>query len=453
MKKIYCILLSLSLITPSFAQEEAILSALVGAQKSQSEPEKKETQNPKAQNPAEETATAKPPKRGSDPEIKERISAVFAEIDDLQAINVAVQGGVVSLTGEIANDKAGEKAIRMAQRFSGVQSVEDKMTRTLAIDDNVHSLVKDLLQKGREFVRFLPMLFIGFLVFTLFRLFGKFLANRRALWGRLSSNPFVAELVSHSIRALFFLIGIVVALNFIGAQKLLTTVLGGAGVLGFAVGFAVKDSIENYLASVMLSTRQPFRAGDYVVINSTKEGIVMRLTSRATILMTLEGNQLRVPNSEVFKGVILNYTTNPERRIDFDLLVEFTHSLLACKVALDTINAQDYVLTKPTPTATTQTEGSSVRMTVRFWVNQNDTNIEKARTLAIGTLIEVLNAKNLLVSATKSIAIVQQDKSEGLTPATSVQKLKDALPDEEPHTLPTSAETGKNLLDDKSPRE
>lgn len=50
----------------------------------------------------------------------------------------------------------------------------------------------------------------------------------------------------------------------------------------------------------MLSIRQPFRARDQIVING-QEGIVVRLTSRATILMTLDGNQLRIPNAEVLK--------------------------------------------------------------------------------------------------------------------------------------------------------
>src|SRR3546814_8338036 len=68
----------------------------------------------------------------------------------------------------------------------------------------------------------------------------------------------------------------------------------------------------------MLSLRQPFRANDHVVIEG-HEGRVVRLTSRATILMTLEGNHLRIPNSTVFKAVILNYTRNPERRFDFEL--------------------------------------------------------------------------------------------------------------------------------------
>jgi hypothetical protein len=72
---------------------------------------------------------------------------------------------------------------------------------------------------------------------------------------------------------------------------------------------------------VMLSVRQPFRPNDHVVIDG-KEGRVIRLTSRATVLMTLDGNHLRIPNGAVFKAVILNYTRNAERRFDFKLGVD-----------------------------------------------------------------------------------------------------------------------------------
>ena len=107
----------------------------------------------------------------------------------------------------------------------------------------------------------------------------------------------------------------------LGAGALLGAVLGGAGVVGLALGFAMKDTIENYVSSLMLSLRQPFRANDKVKIDDY-EGRVVRLTTRATILMTDDGNHLRLPNSKVFKAVIVNYTRNPQRRFEFILQID-----------------------------------------------------------------------------------------------------------------------------------
>ena len=60
--------------------------------------------------------------------------------------------------------------------------------------------------------------------------------------------------------------GIVVALDILGVTALLSTILGAAGIAGLAIGFAVRDTVENFIASVLLSMRQPFRPNDVVEI-------------------------------------------------------------------------------------------------------------------------------------------------------------------------------------------
>src|SRR3546814_18053336 len=113
----------------------------------------------------------------------------------------------------------------------------------------------------------------------------------------------------------------------------------------------------------MLSRRQPFRANDHVVIEG-HEGRVVRLTSRATILMTLEGNHLRIPNSTVFKAVILNYTRNPARRFDFELGIDANDDPVdGMAVGLRPIRALAFVLDTPAADRTSDLWG-------RAWVGQ-----------------------------------------------------------------------------------
>src|SRR3546814_10287465 len=88
------------------------------------------------------------------------------------------------------------------------------------------------------------------------------------------------------------------------------------GVIGLVLGFAFKDIAENYIAGVLLSVRKPFSPGELIAIEDY-QGKVVALTSRTTILMTLDGNQLQLPNALVFKSVLLNYSQNPRRRFDF----------------------------------------------------------------------------------------------------------------------------------------
>ena len=113
------------------------------------------------------------------------------------------------------------------------------------------------------------------------------------------------------MQTIVVLLGILLALNLLGATALVGAVLGSAGVVGLVLGFAFKDIAENYVSGVLLSLRRPFAPGDHLLIDKY-EGKVVALTSRATLLMTMDGNHLSLPNSLVFKSVVLNFSVNPE---------------------------------------------------------------------------------------------------------------------------------------------
>jgi len=319
-----------------------------------------------------------------DNDIRKRINGIFSEIEGLQAVNVSVTQGVVTLTGETPNEKKAQQAINLTNRLTDVVTVDDQIDRTLDVQDNVTTVYQGLKAQAKTLIKALPLLFVGIVVFGIVAWFGSWLAKRQKMWMRLTPNPFVAELLSQTVKVIFIVFGLILALSLIGAETILGTLLGGAGVIGIAVGFAVKDTIENYIASLMLSIRQPFRARDQIVING-QEGIVVRLTSRATILMTLDGNQLRIPNAEVFKGTILNYTKNPERRFTFELGVDANDDpLAAIKVGLDAIKVLDFVLDKPKSIAIITNVGdSNIILEFQVWVDQSETDFFKARSIAI----------------------------------------------------------------------
>ena len=319
-----------------------------------------------------------------DNDIRQRIQGIFSEIEGLQAINVSVTQGVVTLTGETPNEKKAQQAINLTNRLTDVVTVEDRIDRTLDVQDNVTTVYQGLKAQAKNLVKALPLLLVGIVLFALVTWFGSWLSNRKKMWQRLTPNPFVAELLSQTVKVIFIIFGLILALSLIGAETILGTLLGGAGVIGIAVGFAVKDTIENYIASLMLSIRQPFRARDHILINN-QEGIVVRLTSRATILMTLDGNQLRIPNAEVFKATILNYTKNPERRFTFELGVDANDDpLAAIKVGLDAIHRLVFVLDEPKAVAVITNVGdSNIILEFQIWVDQSDTDFSKARSIAI----------------------------------------------------------------------
>lgn len=320
------------------------------------------------------------PSPPADEVIKNRIETIFAEIDELAALEVSVQSGVVNLTGSISSPESGDQAQSIAERVSGVVTVDSNFERDVSVDNNVEPVIDNLTKNVNKFVGALPLIGIAIAIAILISLFGHVLASARIFWNRITPNVFLAELLATSIRVIFIGLGLFVALDILDATAVLGAVLGGAGVIGLAVGFALRDTVDNYVSSIMLSLRQPFRANDHVLIGE-REGLVVRLTSRATILMTLDGNHLRIPNSTVFKAEILNYTRNPQRRFTFILGVDADDDpAAAVRTGLKAINSQKFILADPAATAEIREVGdSNILIAFNGWINQQESDFKKAR--------------------------------------------------------------------------
>jgi small-conductance mechanosensitive channel len=213
---------------------------------------------------------------------------------------------------------------------------------------------------------------------------GFMLARLRQPWDRLSPNAFIADIYRQILRLAFILAGLVIALDILGATALLSGILGAAGIAGLAIGFAVRDTVENFIASIMLSIRQPFRPNDTVEINGDT-GKVIRLTSRATILLSFDGNHIRIPNATVFKSRIVNFSRNPERRFTFALTVASGCDLDAARqLAEATLNKLPFVLSSPEASVWVESVDEFwVTLNLAAWINQNDTSIVLARSEAI----------------------------------------------------------------------
>jgi small conductance mechanosensitive channel len=243
-------------------------------------------------------------------------------------------------------------------------------------------------ETGREAIlnllRKIPLLVLATLVLLLAHWVSRFIANRLHLLKIRSQNPYMSGLVRMVVRTAIMLIGILIALDLLGMSTVVGAVLGSAGVAGLVLGFAFREIAENYIAGILLSVRRPFEPGDHVVIEN-REGKVISVNSRSTLLMTFDGAQVQLPNSLVFKSVVINYSRNSRRRFDFSMLIDGSQSIRRSQtLAMEAIAQIDGVLDDPAP-AWSVVEFGANGIQLRFfgWVNQHDTDMGKVRSEAI----------------------------------------------------------------------
>jgi small-conductance mechanosensitive channel len=234
----------------------------------------------------------------------------------------------------------------------------------------------------------------------------------------------------------------------------LSTILGAAGIIGLALGFAVKDTVENFIASVMLSIRQPFRPNDTVEINGD-QGKVIRLTSRATILLSFDGNHIRIPNSTVFKSRIINYSQHAERRFMFSLMIDRNADLReARQLVEDTVQGLPFVLDHPAAATWIDTfETSGVSLVITGWVNQNETSVVLAKGEAIRQAKLALNTADVgLTDSSQLVILDRQSKSDAVaTYPQEITTVEAVSPDTDNDLdkiidAEREAETGEDLL-------
>ena len=329
-----------------------------------------------------------------------RIREVFGQIPGLEQVGVSEVAGVVRLSGSVLNAADREVAVRLASQTDGVMHVVDQLH--LEIETNVEKTLTPAVQKIRNFLgnafAFLPLLGIALVIIVFF-----WILAARVPWEvpyrRVGINPLLSSLIGQLTRTVIFLIGALLALDILGATSIVAALLGTAGLAGLAIGFAFRDIVENYLAGMLMSMRQPFRQNDFIKIGS-HEGKVVRLTSRELVLMMPDGNHLRIPNGTVFKSTIHNYSLNPRRRFDFKIPVKVEHDLAYVQeLGVETLEAMRGVLGGPGPFSRIgdlNATATQVDIHLYGWIDQRVADFDKVRSQAIRLVKEALSEVGIL---------------------------------------------------------
>lgn len=319
-----------------------------------------------------------------DANIANRIRDILGELEGYDDVTVAVSSGIVTLRGSTLDAPTAQRLNDLVSRVEGVVAIENEVVETTDVVQRLNPAVERFFDRMQQFMAMLPLVLVAISLFAIIVVLGFALARRKQPWDRLAPNAFIADIYRQVLRLVFVIGGLVAALDILNATGLLSGILGAAGIVGLAIGFAVRDTVENFIASIMLSIRQPFRPNDTVEIEGDT-GKVIRLTSRATILLSFDGNHIRIPNSTVFKSRIVNFSRNAERRFTFEASVRPDADLARAQaLASATLNGLPYVLDTPKASVWIEQVGDSwVTMGLAAWINQNDTSVVLARSEAI----------------------------------------------------------------------
>lgn len=235
-----------------------------------------------------------------------------------------------------------------------------------------------LLEYWRQFLHLLPKLFIAIIVLAV----GLAIANHisQLLGSRLrkrSHDALLADFLTNFTRWSLLLAGVLLAMHVLGLSGVASGLLAGAGLSAFIVGFALKDIAENFLAGMVLAFNRPFRIRDTVKVRDLT-GEVEALNLRTTLVKTLDGKHIFLPNALVLREPLTNYTRDGYIREDFLVSVDLgteTASDRAEDLLLSYVQGHGGVETKPPHTPYVVVEklsGSNADLRLFFWTFSDD---------------------------------------------------------------------------------
>lgn len=177
---------------------------------------------------------------------------------------------------------------------------------------------------------------------------------------------------TESLLSVTLKIALVIAmLSTVGFE--VTSFVAILGAAGFAVGMALQGTLSNFAAGVIILLLKPFKVSDLVEVTG-KTGTVSGIKIFSTILKTPDNKTIIIPNSNIIGSDIVNYSIEPQRRVDFTFGVDYDADLKEVKELLyNTAIAHEKVLKDPDVfVGLLELGDSSVNFALRVWVNAED---------------------------------------------------------------------------------
>ncbi|WP_299799993.1 mechanosensitive ion channel family protein [uncultured Maribacter sp.] len=245
------------------------------------------------------------------------------------------------------------------------------MQANFSVEKSVSNLWDKLDGWLESIILKLPNLAMAVLVMFLFYFLARGIRKllKRTILRKISQVS-IQEIIAKVVFVVIILIGFFISLGVLDLDKVLTSILAGAGVVGLAVGLALQGTLSNTFGGLILSFMPQLKINDFINADGVS-GFVTEISLRNIILKQPDNNVVVIPNSKFIDGSFTNYSMNKRNRIFVNCGVGYESDLqrvedLTVKVIADNFKQND---DEDVEFFFTEFGDSSINFMVRFWAD------------------------------------------------------------------------------------
>lgn len=277
---------------------------------------------------------------------------------------------------------------------------EKKAVQQFDLTEATDKLFEKLTTWVTDIILMLPNLVLAVLVMLLFYFAAKLMRHLlRHIVSRFSDQVALTNLFGTITYLLVIFLGLFVSLNILRLEQTVSSLLAGAGIIGLALGFAFQDISVNFISGILIAFRKPFHIGDLL---ETKGyiGIVEEINLRVTVIRTLQGLHVIIPNKDIVQSPLTNYTLTDDRRVDIEVGVSYGEDLERVeKITMEAIEGIPGMSAEAGINLYyTEFADSSINFMIVFWIERaNQSNYNAARSEAIKRIKKAFDANGITI--------------------------------------------------------
>ncbi|MEO0392184.1 MAG: mechanosensitive ion channel family protein [Pseudomonadota bacterium] len=245
-----------------------------------------------------------------------------------------------------------------------------------------------------ESIRLLPQLLLA--TFVLLFAWGIAFVVRRSVVALLSSSnmrPALVQVIkllcTMAVWGVAILLSITIAFPSVTPAKM----LGAVGLGGVAIGLAFRETLENFMAGIMIMVRKPMRIGDMIEVDDVVYGRIEQITMRDTYVRKLSNELILVPNSKIYKNPVEVITDRDERRHEIVVGVAYGEDAAAARevIAKAVRDVAGLSRNREPEVYAREFNASSIDYTVRWWAGSQPVDMHKSRSDVVLAIKQALD--------------------------------------------------------------